>query len=108
MSWHYLLCRCTYHVEADDLTVGLLDLLELGEEVPEARLGNNCVGSKDAHAVQLGGRVCLGGQVAPDDLVLVETACIMSVVVPVAIDPHCSISTARFSLVISLSQLEQS
>lgn len=70
---------CTYHVEADDLTVGLLDLLKLGEEVPEARLGNNCVGSKDAHAVQLGGRVCLGGQVAPDDLVLDETAYYLSV-----------------------------
>lgn len=64
----------TYHVEADNLTVGLLDLLELGQEVPEARLGDHCVGGKDAHAVQLGRRVRLGGQVAPDDLVLVETA----------------------------------
>lgn len=62
------------HVEADDFTVGLLHLLQLGEEVPEARLGHHCVGSEDAHAVELGRGIRLGGQVAPDDLVLVETA----------------------------------
>lgn len=61
------------HVEADDLTVGLLDLTELGQEVPEARLGHNGVGREDAHAVQLGRGVSLGGQVTPDDLVLGET-----------------------------------
>jgi hypothetical protein len=63
----------TYDVEADDFTVGLLDLLQLGEEVPETRLGHNCVRGEDAHAVQLGRRVRLGRQVTPDDLVLVET-----------------------------------
>lgn len=63
----------TYHVQADDLTVGLLDLTELGQEVPEPRLGHNSVGRKDAHAVQLGRGVCLGGQMTPDDLVLGET-----------------------------------
>lgn len=63
------------HVEADDLTVGLLDLTELGQEVPEARLGHNGVGREDAHAVQLGRGVSLGGQVTPDDLVLGETPC---------------------------------
>ena len=62
-----------YHVEADDLTVGLLDLLQLHEEVPEAGLGDDIVGGKDAHAVQLGGGVGLGGQVAANDLVLLKT-----------------------------------
>lgn len=63
----------TYHVEADDLTVGLLDLTELGQEVPEPRLGDDGVRREDAHAVQLGRGVGLGGQMTPDDLVLGET-----------------------------------
>lgn len=63
----------TYHIEADDLTVGLLDLLKLRQEVPEPGLGHDGVGRKDAHAVELGRGVGLGGQVTPDDLVLGET-----------------------------------
>ena len=63
----------TYHIEADDLTVGLLDLPELSQEVPEPRLGHDRVGRKDAHAVELGRGVGLGGQVTPNDLVLGET-----------------------------------
>lgn len=59
----------TYLVQADNLTVGLLDLLQLHQEVPEAGLGDNLIGGEDAHAVQLRGGVSLGGQVAPDDLV---------------------------------------
>lgn len=61
------------HVQADDLAIGLLDLPELSKEVPEPRLGHNGVGREDAHAVQLGRGVGLGGQVTPDNLVLVET-----------------------------------
>jgi len=63
----------TYYVERDDLAVSLLQLAELGHEVPEARLGHNGVGRKDAHAVQLGRGVRLVGQVTPDDLVLSKT-----------------------------------
>lgn len=63
----------TYLIEADDLTVGLLDLAKLGQKVPEPRLGNDRVGREDAHAVQLGRGVGLGGQMAPNDLVLSET-----------------------------------
>lgn len=63
----------TYHIDADDLTVGLLDLAELGQEVPEPGLSDNSVGREDAHAVQLGRGVSLGGQVTPNDLVLGET-----------------------------------
>ena len=63
----------TYLVQADDLTVGLLDLLQLHQEVPEARLGDDIIGGEDAHAVQLGGGVGLGGQVAANDLVLLKT-----------------------------------
>jgi len=36
-----------------------LDLLQLGKEVPEAGLGDDIVGSKDAHAVEFGCRVGL-------------------------------------------------
>ena len=60
------------HVQGNDLSICLLDLSQLGEEVPESRFGNNGVGSKDAHAVELWGRVGLGRQVAADDLVFVE------------------------------------
>jgi len=62
-------------VQADDLTVGLLDLAELGQEVPETALGNDIVGSKDAHAVELRARVRIGRQVASDDLVFLQATC---------------------------------
>lgn len=65
----------THLVQADDLTVGLLDLAELGEEVPETGLGDNIVRRKDTHAVELWGRVGIRGQMAPNDLVLCETSC---------------------------------
>ena len=69
----------TYHVQADDLAVGLLQLAELSHEVPEPRLGDDGVGRKDAHAVQLGRGVRLGGQVTPNNLVLSKTPCCVSV-----------------------------
>lgn len=63
----------TYHIDADDLTGSLLDLLETTHEVPVTGLGDNSVGRKDTHAVQSRGGVCLGGQMPADDLVLLET-----------------------------------
>jgi hypothetical protein len=63
----------TYSLDADDLTSGLLDLAETAKEVPETRLGDSGVGSEDGHAVHLGSRVCLGGQVTADDLVFLKT-----------------------------------
>ena len=42
------------------------------KEVPEPRLGDHLVGREDAHAVDFGVRVLLGGQVATHDLVLHE------------------------------------
>lgn len=64
----------TYVLDTDDLTSGLLDLLETAQEVPVSGLGDRLVGSEDGHAVEGGGRVSLGGQVAPDDLVFLKTA----------------------------------
>lgn len=61
-------------LDADDLTSGLLDLLETAQEVPVSGLGDRLVGSEDGHAVEGGGRVSLGGQVAPNDLVFLKTA----------------------------------
>ena len=63
----------THHLDADDLTGGLLDLLETTQEVPVSGLGDRLVGSEDGHAVEGRGRVSLGGQVAPDDLVFLKT-----------------------------------
>lgn len=63
----------TYDVEGNDLSVGLLDLAELHQEVPEAGLGNHSVWRKNAHAVQLWRWVCLGWQMAANDLILCET-----------------------------------
>jgi hypothetical protein len=62
-------------VQGDDLAVGLLDLAELHQEVPEAGLGNDGVGCEYTHAVELWGRVGLGRQVAPNDLVFCEATC---------------------------------
>jgi len=59
-------------VQGDDLAVGLLDLAQLHEEVPETGLGDHGVGCKDSHAVEFRGRVGVGGQVAPDDLVFLK------------------------------------
>ena len=62
----------THLVERNDLTVRLLDLSELREEVPESALGNDIVWCKDAHAVELWGWVGVRGQKAPNDLVLLQ------------------------------------
>lgn len=51
----------TYEVDRDDLTSSLLDLTELLQKVPETRLGNNNVGSKDTHTEKLGSNF-LGGR----------------------------------------------
>jgi len=62
-------------VEGDDLAVCLLDLSQLRQEVPESALGDDLVGSEDAHAVELGGGVGLGGQQTANDLVFLEASC---------------------------------
>lgn len=67
-----------YLIKADNLAIGLLDLAELHQEVPESRLRDDRVGREDPHAVQLRGRVCLRRQMAPDDLVLRVAACVSS------------------------------
>ena len=56
-------------VDRDDLAVRLLDLLQLTEKVPEAGLCDDGVGGKDAHLVQLGLTLVLGGELAADHLV---------------------------------------
>eukprot|EP00826_Nyctotherus_ovalis_P049549 TRINITY_DN6001_c0_g2_i1.p2 TRINITY_DN6001_c0_g2~~TRINITY_DN6001_c0_g2_i1.p2 ORF type:complete len:104 (-),score=4.43 TRINITY_DN6001_c0_g2_i1:53-364(-) len=43
-----------YLVEGDELAVGVLDLLLLAHEGPESGLGDDGVGGKHAHAVNLG------------------------------------------------------
>lgn len=37
----------TYHVQGNDLAVGLLQLAELSHEVPETGLGDHSVGGED-------------------------------------------------------------
>lgn len=64
--------KATYLVKANNLAVNLLDLLQLAHKVPEAGLGNDLVGGKEAHAEKLGGGILLGGEVATDQLVLVK------------------------------------
>lgn len=65
----------TYHVDGNDFTVGLLDFSNLGQKVPEAGFGDDGVLCEYAHAVELGGWVGIGGQVAANDLVFLETSC---------------------------------
>lgn len=59
-------------VQSHDLAVRLLDLSQLHEEIPEARLGYDCVVCEYAHAVEFRGWVGVGGKVATDHLVFVE------------------------------------
>lgn len=53
----------------DDFTGGALDLLQLTQEVEETGLGDDFVGSEDAHLVELRSGILGGGQLATDDLV---------------------------------------
>lgn len=64
--------RETYDVDRNNLTRRLLDLTQLAEEVPEAGLGNDIVGGKDAHAVELGLGLLVRRELAANDLVLLE------------------------------------
>ena len=60
-------------VDGDNLTSSLLNSSELGQEVPESRLGNDSVGSKDSHTVELGLRLALGRETTANNLVFIET-----------------------------------
>ena len=64
--------RIAYHVQAHDLAIGLLDLLQLCEEVPESGFSDHSVSCEYAHAIQLWSRVGIGGQVTPDHLVFLK------------------------------------
>lgn len=61
-----------YLVQRHDFTIGLLDLPEFLEEVPEAGLGHYRVRGKQTHTVELGGLVDIRRELAPDDLVFLE------------------------------------
>ena len=63
----------TYLIDADDLAIRLLNLSQLHQEVPEPRSGNNGIGCKDSHTVELRGCIGLGRQMTADDLVFLET-----------------------------------
>jgi len=69
------LYKATHHVDADNLSIGLLDLSQLHQEVPETGLCNNGVGRKYSHSVKLGRWVCLSWQMAANDLVFCKTTC---------------------------------
>lgn len=71
--WTFRIGKTTYRLDADDLTGGLLDLLETTQEVPVTGLGDRLVRGEDGHPVHGRGRVGLGGQVAANDLVLLKT-----------------------------------
>ena len=63
----------THDVDSDNLTVGLLDLLQLPQKVPEPRLGDDLVGGKDPHPVELGGGLGLGREGSTEDRVFGES-----------------------------------
>jgi hypothetical protein len=79
----------TNNVHPDNLSISLLDLLQLTitshqytvlgnniscapQEIPESRLGNDLIGREDAHAVYLRIGLILRGEVATDDLIFGE------------------------------------
>ena len=69
------LAQGTYHIEADDFTIGLLDLAQLHQKVPESGFGDNGIVGEDTHAVEFGIWVRIGGQVSPDHLVFLKATC---------------------------------
>lgn len=60
-------------VDGHNLTVGLLNSSQTGQEVPEAGLGHHGVGGEDAHTVELRLRLLLAWEATTDHLVFVET-----------------------------------
>jgi len=61
-----------YLVDANNLAIDFLDLLQLAQEVPETGFGNDLVRGKEAHAEELWAGLLLGRKVAADNLVLVK------------------------------------
>lgn len=62
--------RCLVNLlQGDNLASGLLELLQLAQEVPETGFGNNVVGSEDTHLVQRRLWLLLAWQLAANDLV---------------------------------------
>merc|ERR1719247_2501825 len=61
--------------DGEDLGVGLLHLHQAANEVPETGASLRLVLGEELDAVRLGGGVALGGNVTPDDLVLVIQLC---------------------------------
>ena len=59
-------------VDGDDLTGGLLDLVQLLQEVPVTGLGDDRVWCKDSHSEQLWFRNGLGWQTTANDLIFLE------------------------------------
>ena len=74
----------TYLVQAHNLTVRLLDLPQLGKEVPEARLGYDIVGCEDAHAVEFWCFIVRAGKMAPNDLILRKSGYLSRVILQAA------------------------
>lgn len=60
----------SYQAAVDNLSGGFLHLPQLGDEVPEARLGHHMVWGEDPHAVQRGCGVFSRGQETPNNLIL--------------------------------------
>jgi len=61
-----------YLVDSENLTVALLNLLELPQKVPELGFGADLVGSPQLHPVDLGVLISGGWQRATHHLVLME------------------------------------
>lgn len=59
----------SYLLATDNFTSGLLELAQLTQEVPKARLGHDMIGGEDPHPVQRRIRLLLGRQLASDDFV---------------------------------------
>jgi len=64
--------RLVHLLDGHDLAGGLLELLQLAQEVPETGLGHDVVGSEDAHLVERRLGLLLAGQLAAHDLVLLQ------------------------------------
>lgn len=98
----------TYLINADDLAICLLNLSQLHQEVPEPRSGNNSIGCKDSHTVELRSWIGLARQMTADDLVFLETpSCSAECQLTISLNVVSSqaVESRSTQYLISLSQL---
>jgi hypothetical protein len=111
--------KSTYDVQSDNLSAGLLDLLQLSKVVPVSGLGDNIVGRKDPHSavplisflvplyphnhsLELGVLVRLRWELSPNDRVLGESGHLIISIDVLLIPSSTTVQSIRFLTSLSI------